>query len=170
MRSWFLASVAAVSVALSACAPGVPAVSPGAPVTPTAMTLVQTNHNPPPKLIQIAADGLITGPNGQPLGKIAGTKIVDDKGKELVSISPDGTIVSAELTRKLKFNEEGDLSDEKGLLKIGNDGTVITQDAGGDLTRTPMKFEGYTPAGRRAAEIVLVLVSKHLGNVTDLGL
>ncbi len=47
---------------------------------------------------------------------------------------------------------------------------MIMVDAGADPTRTPLRFEGYTPAGHRAAELVLVLVAKHLGKVADLGL
>jgi hypothetical protein len=170
MRPWMIAPLVALHLALMGCGPGVPAVPPGAPVVVVPMTLVQTNHNPPPKLLQLGADGTISGPNGEPLGKLSGTKIVDGKGKELLSIAPDGTIVSAEVTRKMKFNEEGELTDEKGSIKIGSDGTVITQDAGADLTRTPMKFEGYTPAARRTGIVLLVFIAKHLGNVADLGL
>src|SRR5277367_5561190 len=159
MRPWMIAPLLVAHLAVVGCVPAVPAVPPGAPVVAVPMRLVQTNHSPPPKLVEVAADGTISG-----------TKVTDMKGKELLSIAPDGTIVSPEVTRKMKFNDDGDLSDAKGTIKIGSDGTVITQDAGADPSRLPMKFEGYTPAGHRAAELVLVLVAKHLGNVGDLGL
>jgi hypothetical protein len=170
MRPSLIAPLFAAHLALAGCAPAVPAVPPGAPVVAVPMHLVQTNHSPPPKLIDIAANGTISGPNGEPLAKIAGTKVTDMAGKELLSIAPDGTIATSETTRKLKFNDDGDLTDAKGMIKIGSDGTVITQDPGADLNRTPMKFEGYTPAGHRAAAVVLVVIAKHLGNVADLGL
>ncbi len=170
MRSWMIASLVAVHLVLTGCGPAAPPVAPGAPVVAVPMRLVQTNHSPPPKLVELAADGTISGPNGEVLGKLAGNKITDGKGKELLSIAPDGTVVSPEVTRKLKFNDEGVLTDEKGSIKIGSDGTVITQDAGADLTRTSLKFEGYTPAGNRAGAVLVVFIGKHLGNVADLGL
>ncbi|HVY44272.1 MAG TPA: hypothetical protein VHB21_00275 [Minicystis sp.] len=170
MRRWLLSVAASATLVFAAaCEPPAPAVAPGAPVAVVPMRLVQRNVDPPHLLVELKADGTVQGPDGQLLGKLAGTKITEGK-KDLVTVQPDGTIVSAESTRKMKFNGDGDITDEKGTIKIGSDGTVVLQDANGDLNRTPMRFEGFNQNGHRAAEFVLVLVAKHLGaNLVDLG-
>jgi hypothetical protein len=171
MRTWMIAPIFAVSLALAGCEPPLPAVPPGAPVVVTPMKLVQKSISPPPTLITLAADGTLTGPNGAFLGKVAGTKIVDKAGKEVASVAADGTITTPDVVQKVKFTPEGYVSADKGTIKIGSDGTVLTQASGTDTpTRTDAKWEGYTPASARAAELVLVYMSKHLGKVADLGL
>src|SRR5262245_58026458 len=96
MRAWTFGTLTAAVVTLAACEPPAPAVPPGSPVAPVPMKLMQRNVSPEVLLVEVKADGMILGPSGQPLGKIQGTKVVDGKGKDLVSIAPDGTVTSTE--------------------------------------------------------------------------
>jgi hypothetical protein len=169
MRSGLFALAFSALLAVTACAPSAPPVAPGAPLTPASMQLTQRGHERPVPLVELKPDGSVIGPSGEPLGKIQGNKILDEKGKVALEIGTDGAITGPELTRKLKFNSDGDATDEKGAIRIGSDGVVVTMDPNGELSRTPLKFENYNAADRRTGVVLLLLTAKHLGKVADLG-
>ena len=144
--------------------------APAPPIEVVPMKLSLRITDPPTQIVELRADGSVVSGKGELLGRIQGSKVVDNQGKEVLSVRGDGKVVFPELEDELKFNDDGDLVDDKGVIRIGSDGTLVTIESGGSPTRLPLRFEGFKANGRRAAVVTLLLMAKRLGATMDLTL
>jgi len=129
----------------------------GGMLTAAAMKWVPAKKGANAATYEVKADGTILV-SGKPKGKISGDQVLDDTGATLVTISVDGSLVGPSFTgSNAKLKGDDRLVSDETVLAIADDGTVKATRHGKE--ETVGKFEGATPASKRAALVVLALSS-----------
>lgn len=117
---------------------------------------ITPNKGSKAKAVEVKADGSIMS-DGKPGGKFTTSELQDAEGKTVATVAADGTISSPSMTATAKFNDKNEIEvDGKPVITIGDDGAVKIADAKGKQQTAPVKVEGITADGRRAAALVVM--------------
>ena len=117
---------------------------------------ITPNKGTKAKSVEVKADGSIMA-DGKADGKFTASELQDAEGKTVATVAQDGTISSPTMTATAKFNDKNDIEvDGKPVITIGDDGIVKIADAKGKAQPAPVKVEGLSADGRRAAALVVM--------------
>lgn len=157
-------------VAETAGAERTPATSaPSAPVG-GGMAIVPLRITSPGKAgtIEVTSDGKILI-DGRIRARFAGSDVLDDEGKTLVHVEPDGAITvtppegappSDVVPRSARFGVRDDIVVDGGGWVRVSDGGAVTYSVGNSGPRTaPLSVQGFTAAAKRELALLFVLLT-----------
>lgn len=128
----------------------------GGMLTVAAMKWAPAKKPAKPAAIEVKQDGTVTV-DGKTKAKIAGDQVTDDTGATVVTVSVDGSLVGSAFKSGLYKFQGDELAVENGdKVAMGDDGTVKVTKAGKEEVLG--KFEGATPATKRAALVVFAMM------------
>jgi len=110
--------------------------------------------------VELKEDGTVVA-NGKTVGKFVKNEFKSDDGKHTVSVLKNGSILFDGKDEGAKFDAKDQVVGIKkmGALAIADDGTVTaTGEDGKDMMKKPVKFSGFKPEGRRAAELLMIVL------------
>jgi hypothetical protein len=126
------------------------------PLPVVAMTLLRDGgHDSDEPIIDLAADGTITGDKGRFRARIDAGKIVTAKGDVLLTVTPDGTVAFGE-GHDARFDDSDALVSDHDRVEVGDDG-VPTVRSGREVMRFPAHFVPFDKAARRTAVVLAII-------------
>jgi hypothetical protein len=146
--------------ALGGCSPaGAP--SPGAPLPlfPMALVFVGPGEQGEP-IGALMADGSVVMKHGGVVARFLPDRVVAPDGTPKVVVSPGGDVVVDPRLPPMRFDARGALVSGKGeAIWVDDAGTPSWIAPGGGLPpMTNVRFTPFTPAARRTAEVLLMVI------------
>lgn len=97
---------------------------------------------------------------GALVARFEGERLIDAQGREVLRLARDRVVMIAGLRTTQRLMDSGELRRPDGrVLRVEDNGAVVMVDPSGAREVAPMRFEGFRPAARATASLLLMYLA-----------
>lgn len=109
--------------------------------------------------LELRTDGTLYS-HGELVGQISGDRVMGLRGREILTVSPDGVVSLHGTATRIRILENGDISMPNGsTLAFGDDGTPLNMIPGQAPRRGLLQLLGFRAEARRTAGLLAIIVA-----------
>lgn len=109
--------------------------------------------------LELREDGSVRR-RGQLVARFEGERLIDAQSREVLRVASDRVVMIAGLRTTQRLTDAGDMRRADGrVLHVEDDGRVVMLGADGARDAAPMRVEGFRPAARATASLLLMYLA-----------